>query len=508
MLQVNAIFSRKESSFDTRPCVVEKVIRLSGAEYDRFASDMLQDQDFIKDNNNLMRPGDDGQPHCLLVVGEGRRDGVLVDSCGHDYARYSAFVPNVEGLLTVEQYPALAALNQRLTDIVDHIAGQTGGRTVVDLQNLDTQFGIDLMTNGALRGVVLDMLGQKPEITDWELDKNELILYREPDSAELTAEDISDFDVTLTDMYAYGYCRDGMIPLGQNRALELFDEGHQIYRLYIRNFEKVVNDIHNIEMFTGMFGVKNPAWDKQARPASLEAFIINRERYEKGKAVGEWLTLPADANALRGLFERIGVYKPSEGAFSVTAIRVPYDCMQDYVTKYDSLDEINMLASYMKGMEDYELDKLQAILTSGVRGIGSGTAALINLLDADNFDAFNLIAAKDAGELGRYWEEDKPDEVSFEEYGKQIAEEEKGVFIDGGYIYFRHKELSPEYTGAVPDEYRIVGEALRGLRPKTPERTAPDRAPSVLEQIRAAQKAPRQPSNKAAHKKDKGGPEL
>lgn len=39
--------------------------------------------------------------------------------------------------------------------------------------------------------------------------------------------------------------------------------------------------------------------------------------------------------------------------------------MKAHVSKYDNLDELNMLALYMSGMEDYELDKLQAILTSG-----------------------------------------------------------------------------------------------------------------------------------------------
>jgi hypothetical protein len=78
---------------------------------------MLRDQDFIKENNGLMRPDADGKPHCLLVVGEDRRDGILVDSSGSGYARYSAFIPNVEGLLTVGRYPALAELNPSFADM-------------------------------------------------------------------------------------------------------------------------------------------------------------------------------------------------------------------------------------------------------------------------------------------------------------------------------------------------------------------------------------------------------
>jgi len=195
MLQTRAIFSRKESSFDTSDCIVDKVIRLSGAEYDSFASDMLQDLDFIRDNKDLMRPGSDGQLHCLLVVGEGRRDGVLVDSSGCDYARYSAFIPNAEDFLTVGRSPALTALNKKLTDIVDVIAeqagaGNPGGRGIVNLQRWDALFGLDLTTGGVLRDTFLSMLDEKPEIKGFEIDKNELIIYREPDEKPSIVEQI------------------------------------------------------------------------------------------------------------------------------------------------------------------------------------------------------------------------------------------------------------------------------------------------------------------------------
>lgn len=194
MLETKAIFSRKESSFDTRDCVIEKVIRLSGAEYDRFASDTLQDQDFIKENSHLCRPDSKGRLHCLLVVGDGRRDGVLVDPSGYDYARYSAFIPNAEDFLTVGRSPALAALGKRLTDFVDIIAeqagtGSTDGRGVVNLQNWSNLFGIDLAQNGTLRSTFLDMLGERPEIKGLELDKNELIIYRERGAAEGVKQD-------------------------------------------------------------------------------------------------------------------------------------------------------------------------------------------------------------------------------------------------------------------------------------------------------------------------------
>ena len=67
---------------------------------------------------------------------------------------------------------------------------------------------------------------------------------------------------------------------------------------------------------------------------------MNRERYDKVKHYGDgdkpygnrheeadrqfgaWLTLPVEANDLQKLLESIGVDRPSESAFTITAISV------------------------------------------------------------------------------------------------------------------------------------------------------------------------------------------
>lgn len=186
MLETKAVFSRKEPDFEPRPCVVEKVIQLSSAEYDSFTRDMLRDRDFIRDNPIDIVIDAEGRYHCLLITGDGRRDGILVNPEGGDYARYSAFIPNAEDFLTMNRYPAIAALNQRLIGIVDDIARQIeavpfGERSEVDLRDLETRHGIDLLTNGVLRDAVLDMLADRLDAPDFELDKNELIIHPSPD---------------------------------------------------------------------------------------------------------------------------------------------------------------------------------------------------------------------------------------------------------------------------------------------------------------------------------------
>lgn len=284
-LELKAMFIRKEPTFEPSDCVVEKVIRLSGAEYDSFRRNMLADRDFIRDNVDLMyHEVDSGKLHCIMVVGEGRCDGVLVDSSGSDYARYAAFIPNAEDLLTVNRYPALAVLNQKITDIVDCIIEQAAAttpdrRSTVDLLDLENQFGIDLMSNNAVRKTILDMLSDRPEIADFELDRNELKLCQAS-----AAHNISDQTVTMTDMHAYGYSWEGMIPLSKERAFELFDSGREVFLLYPDDTEGAAESREDIESFDGMFGTENPAWEKIQTAVVDISHISGQEPERKEKS--------------------------------------------------------------------------------------------------------------------------------------------------------------------------------------------------------------------------------
>ena len=78
------------------------MIVLPNAEYDYFTRHLLHDYDFIDENRELMGEWD-GAWHCLLVTGENTGEGVLVQSEGSSYARYSAFVPSVSGLIIQEK---------------------------------------------------------------------------------------------------------------------------------------------------------------------------------------------------------------------------------------------------------------------------------------------------------------------------------------------------------------------------------------------------------------------
>lgn len=211
--------------------------------------------------------------------------------------------------------------------------------------------------------------------------------------------------------------------------------------------------------------------DKKIPNVFLKVFIQTPEENSKYSNIGKWLILPANVDKLSNLLVRIGADGGQEPPFEISSIKTPFTGVRGALFLSDRLDELNMIAHYLKGMEDFELDSLQAILQSGVMAEGRGAAALLNLMDADNIAAFNVIDASNAEELGRYWLREAPDaipeEMTPEEYGRECVSEEKGTFTEWGYVY-RRMELSQQYDGVVPDEYRITDAALRSVQPEPP----------------------------------------
>lgn len=116
---INAQFMRKENTFDTEDCVVDKVIELSAHNFNAFRNNMMNDYAFLTENIHVMGFDEDGHRHGVLVLGENCDDGILVDSQGSTYARYSAFIPNARQLLPVLQYELLRDFNTLMSNTVD-----------------------------------------------------------------------------------------------------------------------------------------------------------------------------------------------------------------------------------------------------------------------------------------------------------------------------------------------------------------------------------------------------
>lgn len=98
-LIINAILLRKEPIFEPQKCIVEKAVGVSHNEFTRFRENLMRNNPHIQANINLMYVDRDNNYHCLLIYDQEQGDGIIVESEGSEYARYSQYIPNAKLLL-------------------------------------------------------------------------------------------------------------------------------------------------------------------------------------------------------------------------------------------------------------------------------------------------------------------------------------------------------------------------------------------------------------------------
>lgn len=98
-LIINANLLRKESEFRTKSCVVEKAIAVSHDEFENLKRHPLRDNRLIAENVDIMYCDNDDNYHCLLIYDEEQGDGLIIESEGTSYARYSQYIPGAKELV-------------------------------------------------------------------------------------------------------------------------------------------------------------------------------------------------------------------------------------------------------------------------------------------------------------------------------------------------------------------------------------------------------------------------
>ena len=103
--------------FQFQKAKVEKKVCLPAGEFEEFLRNPLENLPCIQDHVELMKADPDGLYHCLLVTGEGRHDGVLVESEGYGYARYASYVPDAAAL----EYDSLSEFGAGMSRLADRM---------------------------------------------------------------------------------------------------------------------------------------------------------------------------------------------------------------------------------------------------------------------------------------------------------------------------------------------------------------------------------------------------
>ena len=200
------------------------------------------------------------------------------------------------------------------------------------------------------------------------------------------------------------------------------------------------------------------------------AFITNLGKYNEGELVGEWVKFPTTAEEMKEVFKRIGIgQKDDFGNPYEEWFITDYDCyvdgLYDKLGEYESLDELNYLASKLDEMSDSEYAQFQAGMEMGDH-CGS-LQEIINL--TENLDCYEVYPhIEDYDDLGRYYIEELevmqvPEHlqnyIDYEAYGRDVAMDENGSFTDQGYVRDTGDRFCEYYDGergSIPDEYRVM----------------------------------------------------
>lgn len=107
-MKLNATFQSKQPAMEEAPCEVCKVICLTDREYAFFKKHLMCEYDFLRKNAEWMGFRN-GIRQCVLVMGETSEDGVLVDSSGYGYARYTAPFLGARSYMTLREQNLLVS---------------------------------------------------------------------------------------------------------------------------------------------------------------------------------------------------------------------------------------------------------------------------------------------------------------------------------------------------------------------------------------------------------------
>ncbi len=173
MLITKAIFERKISAFDAQVCVINGIEVMDENEFEEFSNNLLEDRDFIIDRKEEMFIDSTGQIHGLLALNVESGDGILIDSQGHKYARYTAFMPNIKPY--IEQQISMIA-----EQIIKEAAENTSnGSWAIYFDEIEESYGIVVKENNGIGTLLFDEPTSRDEIAEIEVldDCFDMTLY-------------------------------------------------------------------------------------------------------------------------------------------------------------------------------------------------------------------------------------------------------------------------------------------------------------------------------------------
>lgn len=197
--------------------------------------------------------------------------------------------------------------------------------------------------------------------------------------------------------------------------------------------------------------------------AFFEAYITNLGKYNEGALVGEYLKFPTTTEEVQALLKRIGIDGVRYEEIFITDYDGDMPELYSGFGEYESIDELNYLASLLSEMDENDLEKFEAVLDTGEHS--GSVKELINLTqNLDCFEFYSGITSEE--ELGRMYIQELDaiqipehliDYIDYEAYGRDVRINEGGSFSGNGYVFDNNSSFIEHYSGRedIPDEYRV-----------------------------------------------------
>ena len=161
-MKIRAEMGRRHAPLWPHEYQVDKVVELPNTAFASFMIQPLDHYDFIERNRVEPHQGT-GLNHCLLLLGDDRTDGALVQ-CGDDgRAMYAAYVAGARDVVQA-----------RLDRVADFIVSQGAQRTAsgswcVYCEELEEKFGVTIREGSGLDAMLIKTLERRPEVAQVDI---------------------------------------------------------------------------------------------------------------------------------------------------------------------------------------------------------------------------------------------------------------------------------------------------------------------------------------------------
>lgn len=160
-MKFKANFVEKPGNFQFDDCQIEKIVELSHEDFCQLKITPLANQPFLAKYKGCMFSRD-GVIHCLLALGQGSNDGVLVDAEQYDYARLAAYVPGMRDIVNAE-------INRAADYIVQGTEKSMSANWCVCFAELEEHLGLTIRDGNRLDSMLRTALKRRPEVSAVDL---------------------------------------------------------------------------------------------------------------------------------------------------------------------------------------------------------------------------------------------------------------------------------------------------------------------------------------------------